>query len=366
MKNGLTKNDSVAIKGIAILFMLFHHLFLSTERFEGYVIDFSPFTQDTVVEVALLLKICVSMFAFITGYGLLKSISKVRLNKKDVAKWNISRLIKTMSGFWFIYILSFIVTFIIDRLPIETYFKGSRANGLVYMLIDFLGLANFFGTPSINSTWWYMSAAIVFILIIPFVYVISKKIGYLPVIAVLCALPRLLDVGYPGGINIYTFILPVILGMMCADYNIFEKISEKSPKNKIASYIVHFILFGGIIVCLMYPSHLRNRNESWEFIYGISPAFVIIFARYCIVRIPVIKNVLEFLGKHSMAIFLSHTFIRYNYMNEFIYSLKSFMLIYLVLLVLSVALAFVLDTLKKLCRYDKLIEKLNKKITDSI
>lgn len=366
MKNGLTKNDSLAIKGIAILFMLFHHLFLDAQRFEGYEVNFAPFGQTNVTTFAYLLKICVSMFAFITGYGLLKSISRVQLNKTDVTKWSISRLIKTMSGFWFIYIIAFIVTFFIDRLPIQTYFKGSRANGLAYMLIDFLGLANFFDSPTLCGTWWYMSAAIIFVLIIPVAYVIAKKIGYLPVIAVICALPRILNIGYPGGSSAYSFILPVILGMMCADHNIFEKLSEKSPKNKIVSYIIHFVVFGGITTCLAYVPYLRTRNKSWEIVYGILPLFVILFARYCIVRIPIVKNILVFLGKYSMAIFLSHTFIRYNYLNSFVYSFKHFALIYLILLVLSVALAVVLDTIKKLSRYDKLIDKLNKKITDSI
>ena len=365
MKNGLTKNDSLAIKGIAILFMLFHHLYLAEDRFEGHVVNFSPFGQENVVTFALLLKICVSMFAFITGYGLLKSISKVQLNKTEVTKWSISRLIKTMSGFWFIYVIAFIVTFFIDRLPMEKYFTGSRANGIAYMLIDFLGLANFFNSPTLNSTWWYMSAAIVFVLIIPIAYVAAKKIGYLPIIAVVCALPRLLA-DYPGGTNMYTFILPVLLGMMCADHNIFEKISEKSPENKIASYIIHFILFGAIVFFLAYTPYLRARTKSWEIVYGILPVFVIFFARYCVVRIPIIKNILVFLGKYSMAIFLSHTFIRYNYLNSFVYSFKHFALIYLVLLALSVALAVVLDTIKKLCKYDKLISKITKKITDSI
>lgn len=366
MKNGLTKNDSLAIKGIGILVMLFHHLFWSTDIFKNYTVSFAPFGENTVVKLAYLAKICVSIFAFITGYGLLKSISKVQLNKSDMTKWSISRLIKTMSGFWFIYVIAFIVTFFIDRLPVEKYFTGSRANGLAYMLIDFLGLANLFKTPTLNSAWWYMSAAIIFVILIPIVYMATRKIGYIPVVAAICALPRLLNVGFPGGSNVYSFILPVILGMICAEYNVFEKISEKSPKNKIVSYILHFILFGGITACLIYVPYLRTMGKCWEVVYGIMPAFVIIFARYCIIRLPIIKNILIFLGKHSMTIFLTHIFIKYNYLIDFVYSFKHFVLIFLVLFVLSVILAVVLDTVKKLCRYDKLIDKLNKKITESI
>lgn len=366
MKNGLTKNDSLSIKGVAILILMFHHLYCSADRFEGFDISFAPFSQGFVVNFAFFLKICVSIFAFITGYGLLKSISCVKLKRRETATWNISRLIKTMSGFWFIYIISFIVTMIIDRLPLTTYFKGSALNGIIYIAIDFLGLANFFGTPSLNSTWWYMSAAIVFILLVPVVYMISKKIGYLPIVVAVAALPRLLNVGYPGGINIYTFILPVIFGMIFADYNLFEKISEKSPKNSAVSYIIHFAVFGGISILGFFISIKYDRTVAWELNYGVIPVAVICFIRYCIARIPVINSILEFLGRHSMTIFLTHTFLRQNYLKEFIYSKGHFMVIFLVLFVLSTALALVLDFIMKLCKYDAMINKMNKKLCSHI
>lgn len=362
MKKGLTKNDSLAIKGVAILILMFHHLYCSADRFEGFDISFAPFSQGFVVNFAFFLKICVSIFAFITGYGLLKSISKNKLNRKDVVAWNTSRLIKTMSGFWLIYVISFIATMIINRLPLTVYFKGSALNGIIYTVIDFMGLANFFGTPTLNSTWWYMSAAIVFILLVPVVYILSKKVGYLPIVVAVAALPRLLNTGYPGGVNIYTFILPVIFGMIFADYNLFEKISEKSPKNNVLSYIIHFVIFGGISFLGFFISIKYDRTVAWELNYGVIPVAVICFIRYCIARIPILKNVLEFLGKHSMTIFLTHTFIRQNYLKNFVYSKGHFVVIFLVLAALSIALALVLDYIIKICRYDSLINKLIKKI----
>lgn len=363
MKTGLTKNDSLAIKGIAILILLFHHLYTSADRFSNFDVSFAPLNQHLVVSLAFSLKICVSIFAFISGYGLLKSISKTTLTRKNVVIWNTSRLIKTMSGFWFIYIIAFVVTMIIDRLPVKVYCTDGIRNGIMYAINDFFGLANLLDTPTLNSTWWYMSAAIVFILLVPVVYTLSKKVGYMPIVLAISALPRLLKVGYPGGINLYTFILPVIFGMIFADYNLFEKISEKSPKNKAAAYAVHLLLFGGMLIAGYAIPYILDRTVIWEITYGVLPVVFICLFRYCIVRIPIIRNFLEFLGEHSMTIFLSHTFLRYNYLNEFIYSKGNFMVIYLVLFVLSVALALVLDTIKKLSRYDKLISKLITKIT---
>lgn len=104
----------------------------------------------------------------------------------------------------------------------------------------------------------------------------------------------------------------------------------------------------------------------WELKFAVVPVFFICFCRYCIIRIPVIKNILEFLGRHSFTLFLTHSFIRYTYLNEFIYSFKNFMLIYVVLFSLSLLLAIVIDLIKKFVQYDKLINKLivniNKKV----
>lgn len=354
MTKGLSKNDSLAIKGIAILIMLFHHLYCSVDRFENFTVDFSPFSQSTVVSVSLFFKICVSIFAFITGYGLLKSVSKIEFNNKNVFKWNVTRLIKTMSGFWLIYVLSFVVTMIIDRRPLEIYFGGSRIKGVLYILLDFLGLANFFDTPTLCGTWWYMSAAVIFILIIPLIYFISRKVGYIPIIVVVVALPRLLNIGYPGGVNAYSFILPVILGMMFAEYNLFEKMSDIMPKNKALSYVTSFAVLGVMTVLCYLLYRVYPQNKGWEYNYGIVPVIVICFSRYCVIRVPVIKQILQFYGKHSLTMFLTHTFIRAVYFNEFVYSFDNFMLIYAVLLVMSTVLAVVIDLFIDLIRYHKL------------
>lgn len=358
-------SDSFALKGIAVLMLLFHHLYLSIFRVEKFNIDYTPFTQTTVLNVATALKICVSIFAFITGYGLLKSIKKTPLERSSVARWSIARIIKTMSGFWFIYVISFIVTYITpqtDKLAFRTYFEEEGLNGIAYMLIDFFGLANLLKTPTLNSTWWYMSAAIMFILIVPVAYAISKKVGYLPILLIVCALPRVMNLGYLGSTNLYTFIFPVLLGMIFADYELFEKIIDKSPKNKVLAYIIHFIVFSGIIFSGYFVRFLYDRKGVWEIVYGIMPVFFICFFRFCVLRLPVIKEILTFFGKHSMTIFLSHTFLRQYYLNNFIYTKGHFLVVYAVFVAVSLALALVLDVFKDIIKYDKLVSKATSKI----
>ena len=97
------KYTSQAMKGIAIVMMLFHHQYLSRKRFEGFTVSFAPFADDTMIYMCSVFKICVPIYAFISGYGLYLSYRKKR---SAPVRWTAGRLVKTMSGFWIIWILS--------------------------------------------------------------------------------------------------------------------------------------------------------------------------------------------------------------------------------------------------------------------
>ena len=102
-KKEFSKDNTLALKGIAIIMLLFHHCFSTVSRFENYSVSFFPLTQNFVVEMTLTFKICVSIFAFITGYGLVLSLRKLSKKydwtNKQIGKWTVNRIIKTLAGF---------------------------------------------------------------------------------------------------------------------------------------------------------------------------------------------------------------------------------------------------------------------------
>ena len=65
----LTVQDSNVLKGIAILIMLWHHLFLRPE-YNDIVIHGHSIAQ----EIAIMCKVCVAIFVFVSGYGLTEKL----------------------------------------------------------------------------------------------------------------------------------------------------------------------------------------------------------------------------------------------------------------------------------------------------
>lgn len=94
----LTKDDSKFIYGIAILLMIYHHLAAFPERFN---FNFQYlFSSDIEIYLGIFAKICVALYAFISGYGLYASMTS-HSSKYSV----IQHLIKFYQKYWLVFIL---------------------------------------------------------------------------------------------------------------------------------------------------------------------------------------------------------------------------------------------------------------------
>lgn len=372
IKKEFNKYNSMALKGIAIIMMMFHHCFRSLDVFNQHYVSFNPFNINFIIQLSDTFKICVSIFAFITGYGLFISFNKLykkncknkNLNNKiHVFKWIITRLLKTLSGFWIIAILSYIICQLINGMTKKIFFQKGIFSGIIQIIINFLGLSSLFKTPDFNATWWYMSLAILFILLIPILFFIIKKYGYCFIFISIVFIPRIL-----GIYNVYIqFLSPMMLGMLFAEKNFIVKFANlKIFNNIIVNKLLKFI-FESCIIIILYLLYNELPNELfWEIKFGIIPVFLICYFYEFILNIPFVRNLLQFFGKHSMNIFLIHDFIRTTYLTNFIYSYTNFIKIVIVLLGLSTIISIIIELLKKLIMYDKIITNLNKKIINKI
>ncbi|MCM1397958.1 MAG: hypothetical protein NC225_00600 [Clostridium sp.] len=126
--------------------------------------------------------------------------------------------------------------------------------------------------------------------------------------------------------------------------------------------IIKFIL-EGILLCICYKVYYILPLQSyWEVHWGIIPFVIIIFCIEFINQIPVICNMLSFLGKHSMNIYLVHSMLKNMYLKEWLYSFHNWFLILIALLAVSIVISYVIEGLKKLLKFDKFVNCILKKI----
>lgn len=374
-----SKEDTLAVKGIAIIMMIHFHGFSTAKSFTDFDISFFPFPEEIALLISNAFKICVGMFVFLSSYGLSISLKKYinsdgTLIKKGYSKYLYPRLFKLMSGYWFIFIMAQIPCAIITQSQTEVYFSDGISRGIYKFILDFLGLSYLFGTEPLNDNWWYIGFAILIIVIVPFiVYLVKKFNSWLPVILVMF-IPRVILLGQNFSVgeknNYMRWLLAAVLGVIFSEYNVFVRAkSFMIVKNKIISKLLKFTISTVILILLFYTRISFNskavKDYTYEFNDNIIPVFLIYYLYDFIIDIPVLRQILMFFGKHSMNMFLIHTFIRLTFLKSFVYSFKHFIIVTLIVTLISLGLSIIIELLKKLSGYNKLIEKIQNKIWDS-
>lgn len=344
------------VKGIAVLFLLWHHLFYNNpENFDNYI-SIYKFSGGVQIEayLSVFCKVCVAIFVFLSGYGLFFSYKKSQSNCcRDDIIFISTRLIKLVSSYWYIFIIFVPLGFAFGRNPIVIY-DGS----VLLFIVDFLGLSDLlFGsnTYTMNATWWYMSLAIILYLISPVVLRMSKKFS-LVLLTVAFGL-IFLNISFDHA-QIRIYLLPFVLGIIFARYDLLNKIGKISEANPLlfgcASLILLFITF-------LVRQILLFENNRFD---GIICIPVILVGYLVISKMKIIRIFFEHLGNHSGAIFMSHTFIYLYYFKDFIYSFKYSILIFLALTIICYLVAMTLELIKKIIRYDKFFNIIINKIND--
>ena len=366
-----TKEHTMQMKGIAIIILLFHHCFLNAQRWATvpyeklattkgwgyYPISFAPFSSHTIQYLASFSKICVAMFVFMTGYGMWVSYESQK-KKTTMSNYIKKRMVTLMTGFLIIFVVTEILAIPTGRF-IEVY--GHDFRSVVYMIIDALGLAKLLGTPLFCLTWWYMSLAIVLIMIFPFVHSIMEKYQWIVVVASIIV-PR--ACGFGQSTDLFRYLLAYTLGMYFAQHDslarIKEKFMEQNVVGKLLSLIVSLIGLAVIIKCR------QNAWIGWKYLDfwdGFAAMYVIVISYIYILNGKWIVKGLGFLGKHSMNIFLIHSFYRDVFFHKFTYSFYYAWLDYIVLMAISLVTSIVLEWFKKLIRYEKFIDWVKRLVT---
>lgn len=334
----ISTKDTLFLKGVAICGMLMWHIFYCPNPL-GIV--YTPCIQY----IGVVGDVCVSIFLFISGYGL--TIGYQKKGEINPITFICSRLLKFYSNFWFVFILIVLFgTFVMNQ-PIRT--EGSYITQALLYVKEILAIR---GQSSYNDSWWYFSLIISLYLIYPLLYWGCKKV---PLIVILFALSSN-SLSFRFICQDLHLYLPIfVVGMFWAMYR--HKIPILSSKK--TNILITITLIPSLVllafVYLYYSDSICQTGLPFYAMLTIGLTILIVSFQN---TTNVIKRIFCFLGTYATNIYIVHLmFSKYWFSKEF-YSLKSPWFIFFALLMFSLGFSIIIDWTKEKIGYNKMFNKL--------
>lgn len=336
----LTRSDTTSIKGIAILLMLWHHLFLNTMAY-----------GNLSYSLAVVFKVCVALFLFVSGYGLTKQYSQLEKPYfKNTVKFLLRRYVNFFLPYWFCFVLVVVVGNVCGYTFSEAY--PADRNTIKCVLLDVAGQM---GYDSYLNPWWFNKMIIQLYLVFPILFLLIRN-KYLSWVGLaLIIVVQLYASSIPG--HMFFIVeggLPAFyLGMLCARCRLVSETNDGKWRP--------LLLFAGLLVCIgLAVIHLMVVEDSY--------VIVIIRALMALCIIVVYKSfgnqqvsVFEFVGKYATIMYLTHMLF-IELIPEVMYGMRYSVLIFVVLVAICLVAAILIDALQKLSRYDRLRVRIVKQI----
>jgi len=329
MDFSLSQKDSAAIKGIAICAMLFHHLFYLHP-------EYGVLTH----QLGLMGKVCVALFLFVSGYGLCFQFT----SKMDecaaccdmggvTLRFLLRRFIKFYLNYWVIFLLFVpLGIFVFDRSLQTSY--GEESNVAVCIIKEFLGLNGF---QSYNATWWFNKLILTLYLLFPLLFLYTRN---------KCLSLATLAITFIKFNNFF----PFVMGMCFAtNTDLFNKLLQRIHPLLIT--VVPIIITAGLFYVRQKSSIPYTNGTCLDGIISLFMAMAVVSLRCCI---KTGYKLLGYLGKHSMNIYLLHTFIFLYFFPDFCYSFKNPALIFLSLLLSTLLISILIEKIKTFCKFYQL------------
>lgn len=325
----ISKSEAVMLQAVAVMLMVWHHLFGFPERITvPHVLVLDRFFHIETF-LAYFGRICITVFAFASGYGMRKKI--VNTTKKTGLFQNyrtaLMQLLKFFSRYWgvfFVFIPLGLMLKVYRAEPIPL-IKGVLGNGLRY-----------------NEEWWYVSYYVRFLLLFPLMTwltdVIWKRVPVLMHVLMAAAVVTLFFL--PESIPWHSFmggLLCFAEGMYFVDSNVFETLYRPLSKSAWLPPVIGVVLFGVVFVLRFVglPDYLLVAMFVFSVMLICKTEFLMRWLR----------PVLMFIGKYSTYIWLTHTFFGYYLFQKITFAPRYSWLIFLWCMVLSIASGMVLESL---------------------
>ena len=333
-----TREHTEMIKGVAILLMLVHHLFFFPEWYvEGVSYIGIPLRVNTVEYViGSFGHICVSIFAFITGYGMYFSYRSGGILKKSLSK-GVSFLV----CYWLVmFAVAIPVNLLLGKTDITLGLIAKNLFAYENSLVSFAWYVRFYLEMLITLPLFYFllsKRAVVTVplfMIIP--VVINHFLGKVPGTSTLVCKVVYYSMEY------FLWITTGLLGLCVARYGIFEKMGRLLSRMGRADFAFCVALMLVLVYLRAYKENAIGYTFTFDCIYA--PIFVFL-AVNIIDKLPIlIHRFLKLMGKYSMFIWFLHSlfFFRTSDLMKYLYAPKVSILILMWAILLCLPVAWLL------------------------
>lgn len=332
----MTKNETLVLKGIAIVFMLFYHLFYQIPNVS--LCDYFITIVD-IPFVHLLTRACnsVPFFLILGGYGMYTVYRKGDKNR-------FTRILKLYIHYWITLAIFLLVGFIVyGRTPGPSFTILSNITGFEATYNKEIWFLLPYALLSVTSSWLFSITD----------RFKTKYVLLLLLLSNLCT--SFLISRYGNAFFYHNFwaynpmlyfylMFSFYLGAMTAKHQLITQISESKTGKLIKNY-------GWWLLLLLIGLRMLFRTGAFNAFYTY--AFVVIFLN--LKRSKIFDKSLAFLGQHSMNMWMIHSWFCYYLFKDFIYGFKYPVVIFLVLILVSILTSMIVN---QICRpIEKLITK---------
>ncbi len=347
MNISITKIDTAVIKGIAILAMLMHHVFEPLTG-QSWVVD----------QLQGLGKVCVALFVLLSGYGMAVGYMRITPppqeseHSQGASSLLLRRLLKFYMNYWAVFLIFVPLGVLVFGRPLNAAYPA-HLNVYRSLIIDILGLGGF---HSYNITWWFNRLILVLYIISPALFFFVKEHPIISLGAVFCLI--MLGV-LPHNISLNYCLLPFMMGMAWALHaDKLNKIIDEVKYNRILLILVAIIAVA-VLSWMRLTKFMGFNGVFWDMFLATAITLLVVLLNPCF---KYTRGALGFLGKHSMNIYMIHTFVFAYFWKDEVYALGNPWLILLVVLAISLIISIIIEFVKdKICFYqvlDRLMEKL--------
>lgn len=328
-----SKDNTLALKGVAILFMVFAHLFNNMSLCE-LCDPLLYINHEPLVHYMIFAMNPVDFFIILSGYGLYIAYKG---NKKN----NTKRIKKLYLHYWVTLAIFVPIGYIVIG---QEKYPGSITN-IIYNLLAWKN--------DYNHETWFLLPYVLLASTSTIIFTVTDKISPATIFIVSFCIYLAVRLFSRFDANVivtfqlykwinsyFTLQFPFIIGMLmsrCWDFSVCKEKTIKRSGSNYRLVILLIVIFAGIIL-------VRDKFQSIFYPF-YAAAFIMCFS--LLQRPRMIDKFLMEMGRRSTSVWFIHTYFCYYFFQNFIYSFKYPIIIYIVLMGISMVCAIIIDTINR-------------------